>query len=108
MSLSQAKSTTNRQRGPYDLDVEATPGQRHDCVAGVEGSSLKSDNRPNTTKGRRAVDISDLLQRHSLPFSFFVFGQVHQAHRITFLSRSAAVAARSGVEGMSRAPSKEK
>jgi hypothetical protein len=38
MSLSQAQSTTNRQRGPYDLDVEAvkSPGQRHDCVAGVK------------------------------------------------------------------------
>jgi hypothetical protein len=74
MSLSQAKSTTNRQRGPYDLDVEAvkSPGQRHDCVAGVEGSS-------------RNRTVGPIQQKGVAPTG-------------SYSCRSAAIAARSGVD----------
>jgi hypothetical protein len=54
MSLSQAQSTTNRQRGPYDLDVEAvkSPGQRHDCVAGVKAVEIGQSAQYNDRTSR--------------------------------------------------------
>jgi hypothetical protein len=89
MSFSQAQITANRQRGPYDLGVETVSRS----VPMQCGKQWPENRRvgPIQQKGRRAVDISDLVQRHALlgqfPFCFLVLAQVHQAHATQHIRR---------------------
>jgi hypothetical protein len=68
MSLSQPQSTTNRQRGLYDLDVEAvkSAGQRHYFVAGVKAVAEIGQSAQYNERTSRSQDHIPIDRRQSL------------------------------------------